>query len=343
MANLETLAAAAQTAQDMQFQPDMGSMPQVADGLFSIFHVLVLARWIHFASVFILFGSSFFWFYMGRDRLTAGPSGLPKTLRATTWLLRIAAPVALFSGVAWLAGIVANMTSGFENLADPENWRLFFFETQFGPVSIMRLALLVLAVVVTVLPWRNVAWFSALMHIGALLLISQAWLGHAAEGGAGLYGSAMIIAYAIHTLAAGAWVGGLPPLLFACVERFFNPQDARKWTIDVLVRYSSMAITAVILIVISGITNAGFRVVGSFDKLFDTPYGDTLFIKVGLVALMLVLAAFNRFVALPRLRAAPIRNMKLIDKLRTSVMMELALGAAVLFVAAVLGITPPPQ
>jgi putative copper resistance protein D len=164
------------------------------------------------------------------------------------------------------------------------------------------------------------------------------------KGGAGLYGTAMLIAYAIHALAAGAWVGGLPPLLFACVEqRFFDPEDARKWTIDVLVRYSAMAIVAVVLIVVSGIANAGFRVAGSFDKLFDTGYGDVLFAKIGVVALMLVLASFNRFVALPRLRAAPLKGMAQINRLRISVAAELLLGVLVLLVAAVLGMTPPPQ
>jgi putative copper resistance protein D len=319
-------------------------MPQETGGLITIFHFLVLSRWIHFFSIFILFGSSFFWFYMGQERLLAGPGGLPRTLRATTILLRIAAPVAAISGVAWLAGLLANMTSGFGNLADPENWRLFFFETQFGPVSILRLAMLAAAVVVALLPWRNRAWFSALLHIGALLLISQAWLGHANEGGAGLYGAVMIIAYAIHALAAGAWVGGLPPLLFACVEqRFFSLEDARNWTIDILLRYSWMAIVAVVLIVASGAVNAGFRVAGSFDKLFDTGYGDVLLTKIGVVAVMLVLASFNRFIALPRLRAAPLKGMIQINKLRISVAAELLLGVVVLFVAAVLGMTPPPQ
>ncbi|SFK08866.1 CopD family protein [Methylocapsa palsarum] len=345
MTIFQILALAAQAAEATPTPPaDMGSMPSQPDGIITIFHVLVLSRWIHFAAVFVLFGSSFFWFYMGRERLLAGPGGLPKTLRATTLLLRVAAPVAAISGVAWLAGILANMTSGFSNLADPENWRLFFFETQFGPVSVLRLTLLAAAVVVTLLPWRNRAWFSALLHIGALLLISQAWLGHANEGGEGLYGAAMIIAYAIHALAAGAWVGGLPPLLFACVEqRHFGPEDARIWTIDVLTRYSWMAIVAVALIVASGIANAGFRVAGSFDKLFDTGYGDVLFTKIGVVALMLALASFNRFIAMPRLRAATLCGMKQINKLRISVAAELLLGILVLLVAAVLGITPPPQ
>ena len=53
-------------------------------------------------------------------------------------VLRIAAPVAAVSGVAWLIGIFANMTDSFSGGADPENLRLFLFETWFGPVAIFR-------------------------------------------------------------------------------------------------------------------------------------------------------------------------------------------------------------
>jgi putative copper resistance protein D len=294
--------------------------------------------------MFVLFGSSFFWFYMGAERFSAGPGGLPRALRATTILLRVAAPLALITGVGWLACILINSTDDIYSVVNPEDLHLYFFETPFGLVSIIRIALLVAAVVVAFLPWTNRAWFSALLHIGALLLISQAYLGHAAEGGAGLYGAIMIIVYSIHVLAAGAWVGGLPPLLFALVEqRHFSPNEAREWSVDILLRYSLMGMVAVTLIVASGIANAGFRVAGSFDKLFDTNYGNALFTKIGIVILLLALAYFNRFIALPRLRAASLKGMAQITRLRYSVAFEIVLGIAVLGVAAVLGITPPPQ
>ena len=211
----------------------------------------------------------------------------------------------MITGIGWLACILINSTDDPYSVFDPEDLRLYFFETPFGLVSIIRITLLALAVLVAALPWTNRAWFSALLHISALLLISQAYLGHAAEGGAGLYGAIMIIVYSIHMFAAAAWVGGLPPLLFALVEqRCFDPHDARVWTVDILLRYSAMAMVALALIVATGVANAGFRVAGSFDKLFDTSYGNALFTKVGLVLVMLVLAYFNRFIALPRLRDA---------------------------------------
>jgi putative copper resistance protein D len=65
--------------------------------------------------------------------------------------------------------------------------------------------------------------------------------------------------------------------------------------------------------------------------------------KIALVAAMLVLACFNRFIAMPRLRAASLKGTTQIVKLRHSVTLEVALSILVLGASAILGITMPPQ
>jgi copper resistance protein D len=68
----------------------------------------------------------------------------------------------------------------------------------------------------------------------------------------------VITIYAIHVLAAAAWVGGLPPLLFALSEqRRSGPREARDCTLDICSGFSLMAMMAVTLLVLSGIANAG--------------------------------------------------------------------------------------
>lgn len=308
----------------------------------TIFQTLVVARWAHFASLFAVFGSSFFWIFLGREWWTNSANGQAR--RATIILLRVAAPVAAISGIAWLAGILANMTGGFGNVLDLETLHAFLFETQFGWVAISRVGLLAAIVAIALVPLRNHAWLSAFLVVSAMLLIMQAWLGHAAEGGASLAGAMMITAYGVHMLAAGAWVGGLAPLLLVLAEqRRLNPGKARQGTLDILSCYSLMAIVAVTLIIASGLANTAFRVGASVGKLFDTAYGEVLLTKLGVIAVMLALAYFNRFVAMPRLRAALSADIAQITRLRTSVALELALGILVLGLAAVLGITPPPQ
>jgi putative copper resistance protein D len=298
---------------------------------------LVISRWIYFASAFALFGGSFFWFYTG---LWPG-SSLPRSFRATVLELRIAAALAAMSGLAWLAGIIANMTGGFENVVDPATLQAFFFETQFGPVAILRLALFAFVLAIALLPWANRAWFLAMLLGGVLLLVNQAWFGHAAEGGATLYGALMILVYTVHMLAGAAWVGGLVPLLLALMELLGSqPQKARERGLALLSRYSLMGMFVVTLILISGVANVAFHAVSPV-KLLHSAYGEALFIKLSLVAGMLVLAYFNRFVAMPRLRAQS--GTEQIATLRKSIGFELALGVLVIGGAAVLGITPPPQ
>jgi putative copper resistance protein D len=305
---------------------------------------LVIARWIHFACVFVLFGSSFFWLYETQERSSAGPAGLPRTLRATTILLRIAAPVAAISGVAWLALILINMTQDFGSVIDPEDLRLFFFETPFGAVSILRLALLAIGIALAFLPSRGRWRFAALVAVSAMLLITQAWFGHSVDG-KGLYRVIAITVYAIHTIAAAAWAGGFPALLFALIEQCRSglSEEARHHTLDICSRYSLMAMVAVTLVVASGVANAGFRVAGSFLKLFDSNYGDVLLKKVAIVAAMLALAYLNRFVLTPELRAASLKGMTQLTQLRYSLAVDVMLAALVLGASAILGITMPPQ
>jgi putative copper resistance protein D len=182
------------------------------------------------------------------------------------------------------------------------------------------------------------------MGIGALLLVDQAWLGHAAEGGAGLWGALMILAYSAHVLAAAAWLGGLPPLFFVLraaqdrggAEEIGNPVAA-------LTHFSVVALPAVALILISGAANVAFRVGSSLHALFLADYGYVLCAKAALVAAMLALACYNRFVALPRLRESHASSSGALAKTRASVGCELALGLFALGAAALLGVTPPPQ
>jgi putative copper resistance protein D len=72
-------------------------------------------------------------------------------------------------------------------------------------------------------------------------------------------------------------------------------------------------------------------------------YGDLLLKKIAIVAAMLALAYLNRFVFVPRLRAAGPKDMKQISRLRNSLAFDIVLGALVLGASAILGITMPPQ
>lgn len=300
-----------------------------------IFEGLVLARWVHFMSVFALFGDAVFWLVIRWER-----DALPWTSRQTTRLMRFAAPVAAVSGVAWLFATIANMTGDLADIVDPETLHAFFFETSFGPLAAARLLLLVALVVIAGVPLATWPRCAASAALSGLLLASQAWLGHAAEGGGTIYGNVMILAYAAHVLAGAAWIGSLVPLGLAIVE-LRRHADARAGTRRLLSRYSAMAVGAVSLIVASGIANTAFRVGMAPGMLVPTAYGRILGAKLVLVLVMLVIAAFNRVVVMPRLARSP-SDAVAPGILEKSIALEGVLGLLVLSAAALLGVTAPP-
>ena len=294
----------------------MSSDPLVTDAL-------LLTRWAHFTCLALLFGAPLFWLFA---------PGIFRARQQTWRMLRFAAPLAVLSGVGWLWAIFANIVGGFEATLDPENLSLFFLQTPFGVTAAARLLLLAALLVVA----RTKPRFAAVMVLAALLIVDQAWLGHAAEG-SGAHGALMIGVYIVHVGAAFAWLGGLPPLLLAMREA--RPEPRR--CVEALRRFSIAALVFVVLIVASGAGNAAFHVGAAFAKLPHSAYGAALAAKAALTCAMLALAGFNRFVALPRLRATG--ESRTLTLLVRSIALECALGLGVLAAAAVLGVTPPPQ
>lgn len=276
-------------------------------------------RWIHFASLFALLGAALF-------RLSM-PQASPRAARATDALLKAAGPATMVSGLCWLWLLLANMAGGFGAVLDPEIL-IAFFQSPFGPVAALRLLLLVAAGAAVVAPPGARA--RVLLVVAVALLVDQAWLGHAATGGAGL-----IAAYCVHVLAAAAWIGGLPPLLFAL--RDGNGRNGPTDASIILSRFSATAMAAVALIVISGLVSVGARIGFRVDALAQSDYGAILALKATLFVAMLALAGFNRFVAMPALP-----EVRMLARLRASVAAELCLGLAAIGAAAALGATPPP-
>ena len=279
------------------------------------FALLVASRWLHFVSLSALFGGPIAWFLAVRPAAPAAAVGL----------MRLAAGLAALSGIGWTLATIATIAGDPAGVLDGQMLHAVFFETPFGPVILARLVLLGVLVAIVFVPMSFPQRGAATAFVAGLLLVGQAWLGHAAAGGETLVGAAMIAAYACHVLAAATWVGGLPPLWFALRD----PGEA-SWR--ALRRFSTLATVAVVVLVAAGTANAWFRL--SYPgALLTTSYGHVLLAKLALTTAMLVLAAFNRVAVASRRGFGWIRR---------SVAVELGLGVAILAVAAVLGITPPP-
>ncbi|WP_199423255.1 copper resistance CopC/CopD family protein [Actinotalea solisilvae] len=106
----------------------------------------------------------------------------------------------------------------------------------------------------------------------------------------------------LHLLAAAVWLGGLVGLVLA-----LTALPARgSAVVAVLARFSASAAGLLALLVASGGLLA-WRVAGSWAALVGTGYGRLLLLKVGIAAVAVGVAAWNRFVLLPRVQA-PVRG-----------------------------------
>ncbi len=110
-----------------------------------------------------------------------------------------------------------------------------------------------------------------------------------------------------------------------------------------LVRFSSIGLVAVAVLVITGLVNAAF-LVGDPAAAWTSDYGRVLLLKVALVAAMIAIAALNRLRWLPALdpaRPGPDATAALAAVSR-NVLIEQGLALAVLAAAALLGTLAPP-
>ena len=151
----------------------------------------------------------------------------------------------------------------------------------------------------------------------------------------------LVPANAIHVFAMSIWVAGLAMLLFVLPQatRRLEPPDRTRLLAATLSRFSPVAFTAVIVLLVTGLTQSWFEV-EKLDNVLDTAFGRAALIKFGLlVGPLMALGAYNQRRLLPRLRhaaaggATPGRDGLL---LRRSIRTEVALLAVVLGVTAAL-------
>lgn len=168
--------------------------------------------------------------------------------------------------------------------------------------------------------WAGAAW--------GLAAVSFALFGHAATAPPRVLTAP---AAALHAAAFVFWIGALPGL----AER---AAQGGGELLPTLRRFSALAVPLVGALVLSGAALA-FVQVGRPAALVDTAYGRLLVAKLLLVALLLILAAINRF----RLSPAIGRGGGAVVALRRSVGAEIVLGLMIVTLASGFRMMPPPR
>jgi copper resistance protein D len=186
------------------------------------------------------------------------------------------------------------------------------------------------------------AWRVGAGVCAALFLVSVAGCGHAtAQSGAARL--AHLAADGIHLLAAGAWIGALPPFVAFLGEclRDAGPRGVAAAS-GAANRFSFLGMASSGAIVLSGLVNATFTV-GHVAVLTGSDYGRLLLAKVALFAVILVVAAVNRVVLTPRIAHATdyTGQVRAVRQLRRNALLEMALAFIIVAIVGRLGITMP--
>jgi copper transport protein len=228
--------------------------------------------------------------------------------------------------------------------------------TRFGGIWAVRVLLLLLLVaflrvwVQGVAVWRRTSAWVAVGVLAAALMVTPALSGHAAAGP----DAVGAVVGVVHFSAAAVWFGGLV-LLGTCVL-----PRAEVGQLQAVPRFSSVAFTAMVVIVVTGMVQS-WRQVGTLQALGETAYGRLLVAKVAVFLLLLAVAARSRVLVRRRLTARALvaaaphqqaadaapahlshHDVESVWLLRRLVLAEVIIALVVLAVTALLGITTPP-
>ncbi|MBI2865176.1 MAG: copper resistance protein CopC/CopD [Chloroflexi bacterium] len=185
-------------------------------------------------------------------------------------------------------------------------------------------------------------WWACL-GLGGLVLLFLSLGSHAAAGAQPIFNIAVDW---LHLMAASIWAGGLL-MLFLSLVRAHRTEGFRSAAVSRLVgRFSRLATVCVMTLIVTGIIRAVDEV-GDWDNLTDTAYGTDLLIKLGLLVVLLGLAAANLLLIGPRLAMAsrstgsPPADLSWHSHLRRTVGGEVMVVAALLLVTGILSTTQP--
>lgn len=200
----------------------------------------------------------------------------------------------LFAAAA-LAGLVLYLAAdgawrtgaGPSGLVDPATLWDTLTATPAGLATVVTLVGLVLALGTgTTVAGRALACGGA-----ALALLSLPLTGHSRSFGPGWL---VLSSDAVHVTAGAVWFGGVLGLLITL--RSPAPASAAARTVA---RFSTAATWVVLALAVTG-TVLAWRILPGLGALTGTGYGLTLLAKVAVVALVVVIAAWNRYRLVPR-------------------------------------------
>ncbi len=227
--------------------------------------------------------------------LAATPGGMPKVRRRLATTARGAVVVAVVG--SWLAvplTLLWQQGSDWAALAGNALWRQPAWAELVLAATLTSVGLLVALVASPMVNPRAGATRRSLAAAGVTLAGTSLLIG----GHTRSFGPVWLVlaADAVHVMAGIIWVGGIVGLVLTMAA---GSDASSRRTAATTSRFSAAAAATVSAVAVAGLT-LGWRILGSVEALTSTAYGRTLLIKTGLVLVVLALAAYNRWVLLPR-------------------------------------------
>lgn len=294
---------------------------------------MAVIRFALYVDLMLLFGLPAFLIYNACEAATL-EARFARILRA----LAILGPLISILGFAVLCADMAGLALTDLDRATVE---AILWQTPIGMALAARITVLFvyLATLLRPGPLQSMRSFT-LITAGGIALGTLAWTGHGAAGS-----WTRLVADIIHLLSAGLWVGALAAfaLLLMCI---CGSNQSPSLLAIMIARFSVVGSLAVFAIVASGLVNT-WELVGPEHamKLWNSPFGQVLTVKLTAFLAMLGLAAVNRFRLTPRLERS-LTNAhceEAIFSLRRSVAIEAAIALTVLGLVAYLGLLEPPR
>ncbi|MFM2276854.1 MAG: hypothetical protein RIT12_250 [Actinomycetota bacterium] len=205
-----------------------------------------------------------------------------KAFAKTLSVAAIAASVWALSGTAYLLATFLNVTGSELSAETSFTEQLFVFITdiELGQMLALNFAGAFVLSIATLLV-RKLFGAAVCAAIGLLSLVPVALSGHAA----GTASHAMAVnSLGLHLVGISIWLGGLVAIVFA-----YKAQPA----IDMVKRYSSLALAGFGLVIVSGFASAQIRI-GTIENLFGTGYGQLVILKTITFILLGVIGAMHR-------------------------------------------------
>ena len=291
--------------------------------ILTVFEISVLiSKWVIYLSVAAVIGGTLMQY------LIKGQPNLGISVAKYTGVGAVLGLIAV--SINYFAQVGAFAESGLMGIFDAQ-MHAFLWPTQVGQTVLWRLigfGLMLVASGLLLHKNRYIKTFSAVLAILSCLLIAVTFtfIGHSTE--LGLLAQGLIL---IHVLIIGSWIGAFYPLWKLCSTD--DHSDDNIVIKNVMDTFGRLGIVIVILVLLSGMGMV-WMLFDSPTELFCSNYGIAVTIKLCLVAIILLIAAWHKLVLVPKLTIANTLLAK--QKLQKSIGLEALIAVLILATTAVL-------